>query len=317
MTSYSKPPVIIGSENERKVVIMYKRDDMEYIVEGLVQELIDMKDGSCISTSELADEWVYPSDRFDDLVSEIHNRLMRAARKRGIKFTTPEGYVNATVGLPHNIPYTVHNLSAQEKCPYCGSRNTGRYMYGMPAYSEKLQDKMDRGKVHLAGCGIFLADVGGRSVMTGPMFHCNDCQKDFGEPPLVFLQDQFHAKDLCDITEKITFAVVQERGGSYEMSMERTEDGAAVNSFEMFHPDKHITDKKISQRKWEGLLHKLFYRYHVHEWKKNYHEMNVKDGERRTLSFKLEGDRVRTFKGSNAYPPYWKELNRELRNVIK
>ena len=136
-----------------------------------------MKDGASISTRELADEWVYPGDRFDDdLVFEIHNRLMRAARKRGIKFTTPEGYENATVGLPHNIPYTVHNLSAQEKCPYCGSRNTGRYMYGMPAYSEKLQDKMDRGKVHLAGCGIFLADVGGRSVMTGPMFHCNDCK---------------------------------------------------------------------------------------------------------------------------------------------
>lgn len=58
------------------------------------------------------------------------------------------------------------------KCPKCNSKNVGKYLYGLPDYNEKLQKKMDKGKIIIAGCCI----DGGE-----PLYHCNECQLDWGE----------------------------------------------------------------------------------------------------------------------------------------
>jgi primosomal protein N' len=37
------------------------------------------------------------------------------------------------------------------KCPNCGSKSIAEILYGMPAYSEDLQKKMDEGTMFLGG----------------------------------------------------------------------------------------------------------------------------------------------------------------------
>ncbi len=59
---------------------------------------------------------------------------------------------------------------ATKVCPRCNSVNTCRIMYGMPAYTPELEQKLEAGKVHLGGCIIEL---------DSPNRHCNDCELDF------------------------------------------------------------------------------------------------------------------------------------------
>ncbi len=40
------------------------------------------------------------------------------------------------------------------KCPSCGFSPVASIFCGMPAYDEKLQEKMDEGRVVLGGCCI-------------------------------------------------------------------------------------------------------------------------------------------------------------------
>ena len=54
------------------------------------------------------------------------------------------------------------------KCPECGSDNIAEVLYGMPAFSEELQARINAGEVVLNGCEIVLGD---------PMypFECQNC----------------------------------------------------------------------------------------------------------------------------------------------
>ena len=57
------------------------------------------------------------------------------------------------------------------KCPKCGSKNIGRYIYGLLAFFRWASQKVVRGKIILGGC----------IIMEGaPKYHCNDCDEDFG-----------------------------------------------------------------------------------------------------------------------------------------
>lgn len=57
------------------------------------------------------------------------------------------------------------------KCPKCGSKNIGRYMYGLPVFSDELLKEVDSGKIILGGCCI---------MDDAPKYHCNACNEDFG-----------------------------------------------------------------------------------------------------------------------------------------
>ena len=61
---------------------------------------------------------------------------------------------------------------AEVVCPYCGSQNIAHLIYGMPAFTEELQRKLDEGKVALGGC-VFEYD---RPIL---LYHCNDCGEEF------------------------------------------------------------------------------------------------------------------------------------------
>ena len=71
------------------------------------------------------------------------------------------------------------NLTTNEKqivvrkpqtCPVCGSKKIASYMYGMPAFSVTLEEKIKDGKIILGGCCISDHD---------PDYACLECKTDF------------------------------------------------------------------------------------------------------------------------------------------
>lgn len=56
------------------------------------------------------------------------------------------------------------------KCPYCGSTNIARILYGLPTFSSKLDEDIKMGKIVLGGCCEGIDD---------PKRHCNDCNRIF------------------------------------------------------------------------------------------------------------------------------------------
>lgn len=56
---------------------------------------------------------------------------------------------------------------------------------------------------------------------------------------------------------------------------------------------------------------------YLHEWKKRYVDYGILDGTQWELIIRLAGNRVRTYSGSNDYPPYWPELKRLFQTLIK
>lgn len=57
------------------------------------------------------------------------------------------------------------------RCPNCGSDNIAEILWGLPAFTDELQEKLSEGKVVLGGCCVSLDD---------PKYKCNDCTHRFG-----------------------------------------------------------------------------------------------------------------------------------------
>ena len=55
------------------------------------------------------------------------------------------------------------------KCPKCGGK-VARILYGMPAFTKKLQTDLDAGRVILGGCEI---------VENMPTWQCTNCGQEF------------------------------------------------------------------------------------------------------------------------------------------
>jgi len=53
-----------------------------------------------------------------------------------------------------------------DTCPDCGSNKVARILWGMPAWSPKMQNEIDQGKLILGGCVVSDRD---------PKWQCVDC----------------------------------------------------------------------------------------------------------------------------------------------
>ena len=67
-------------------------------------------------------------------------------------------------------------------CPSCGSTNTAKILYGMPAFSDELQLELREGLTVIGGCCI-LVDEDGNNV--SPTHRCNTCGNEFVRPKRV------------------------------------------------------------------------------------------------------------------------------------
>lgn len=58
-------------------------------------------------------------------------------------------------------------LEKPAKCPECGSARIAKILYGLPAFSEKLEAEMKAGRITLGGCCVTDDD---------PVWQCTDCK---------------------------------------------------------------------------------------------------------------------------------------------
>ena len=295
---------------------IHSKEDLQYIVEDLIEELRECEDGTAIDTVHLLKSAGYDMSEFshDDLF-DIHFMLFRKAKENHITLdmSAHDGLVE---GLPFHLDYIVHNKKAQIKCPYCSSINTARILYGLPVFSEEFQKKLDNGKFAIGGCSISGVPADGGMIQTDPTRVCNNCKKKFGKPPLIISREMDSAEDYRSIVKSIYFSVGGFFQGNTKVTITRNKKGALVE-VEKTHSMEEIPDRQITKKKWNRILNSLYDKMYLHEWKKTYYDFDVLDGEQWELKIRLTGNRRRNYEGSNAYPPYWPELTKLFREYTK
>ena len=197
-----------------------------------------------------------------------------------------------------------------DKCPRCGSKKTAEIIYGYPAFDEEFNQKLSSGEWVLGGCCIASVEVNGRSVNIMPSRRCFACKRDFGREPILVTKKKDMAEDYRDIVRGIRFMIGGYFGGSTEVLIGKNDQGAQV-SVSFYRSDElPVADRQISETEWKKIVNKLYGKLYLHEWKKDFTDTNVLDGTQWELGISLTGRRKRIYSGSNAYPPYWKELLR-------
>lgn len=290
----------------------YTNAELRDIAEELVEELRELDDGTAISTWKLLQTSGYDEEDACkmDLIY-LHDYLAKAAKRNHIILDMPMN-VGEVEGRPHELEYIVYNKRAQIKCPYCGSINTARIIYGYPLYTEEMERKLHDGKWTLGGCVINSYEIDGGRVSTDPRRECNDCKKRFATNPVLVAPKKGIAEDYRDIVTCISFELEEYRnpGQGTRIEIRRNNKGALVKVCHLFMEQEY----QISETRWYKILDKLYCDMYLHEWKKKYDTKGlgyvVMDGEHWTLDVTFTGRRKRTYRGDNAYPPYWKEMLR-------
>lgn len=294
------------------------KNELRYIAEDLVEELREMPDGTEITSCQLLKVGGYDPQEFEffDLM-DYHQYLFRAARANHITLDMSK-HENKVEGLPFNLDFVVRNKKAQIKCPYCGSRNTARILYGMPAFSDELQAKLDSGKLHLGGCCISgVPDGNGGMINLDPARYCNNCHKEFAKPPYLVSKDHSGAEAYRDIVTEVCFSYGGFFQGHTEIRITRKPDGAHVCISQFPIGGEPVQDKEITTLRWMRLVDRLYSELFIHEWKKAYDNYEILDGEQWSLEITMTNRRKRTYHGSNAYPPYWSELKALYRPFLR
>ena len=187
------------------------------------------------------------------------------------------------------------------KCPRCGGKDTAPIMYGMPAFDDELERALADHKIVLGGCCISDAD---------PKYHCFQCNKDVGTPPVLLSKRGLERYE--DIITSIRFSDGGFFSGYPEVLMKKVKETILVDVRPGFATDG-LLHREIPESEWHKIISKLYKRLYIHEWKKRFVDPGVLDGEQWELEIHLVGGRKRTYYGSNAYPPLWKELKNVFR----
>lgn len=290
-------------------------EDLKEIGRSFIEDLRECEDGTSVTTWQLVMEAGYDETDFEwgDLFV-VHRALFDAARKNHITLDM-SAHRDMDEGMPYHLDFIVRNKKAQIKCPHCGSTNTARYIYGYPLFSDKMQKNLDAGKWILGGCGIDSVEMDGKRVELMPTRKCNDCSKDFGKAPILFTPKKNLVEDYRDIVTAIKFSIGGFLTGRTEVTIRKNKDGACVEEMHLFDSNLPTEPKQISKAKWHNIVNKLYDEMYLHEWKKSYVDDSVLDGTQWELQIKLTNNRVRNYGGSNAYPPYYKELRKLLLNI--
>ena len=290
--------------------ISMNKTELRHIAESLIEELREMPDGTEITSGYLLRHYAGISEELEfNEMFDYHESLFRAAKANHITLDMSK-HDNKVEGLPWNLDFAVRNKKAQIKCPYCGSKNTARIIYGMPAFSDELQEKLDSGKIRLGGCCISgVPDEDGGMISLDPGRWCNDCHKKFAGPPYLVSKDRSSAEAYSDIVTGIRFSIFGYLSGAMDIELKKRPDGALVLVHSVPFGKEPVPDRHITNLRWMRLVNHLYNDLYLHEWNKSYSpEGMILDGEYWTLEISLTDRRKRTYRGSNAYPPYWAEL---------
>ena len=300
----------------------FTRIELRYTVENLVEELRERDNGSSVTVKGLLKDCEYDISDYNknDLII-LEDLLLKLSKSNKIKLTVKNeaGKSNKT----DDKVYLVDNLKAQIKCPHCGSTDTAEIIYGMPAFSERMQKKLDKKKWTLGGCCISLVKVGESEVNVGAKRLCNKCKKGFGTAPVIYDKATFIGEDYRDIVTSLKFSIGGFFGGHTEIKISKNDKGAIVNidnrRFDLSHDEffDSLNPKQITSLKWERILNKLYNEMYLHEWKKRYEDPEVVDGTSWELVVTMTNRRKRTYNGINDYPPYWNEFKKIFREYTR
>lgn len=106
-------------------------------------------------------------------------------------------------------------------------------------------------------------------------------------------------------------------GGYPEVLAIKGKDGITLDVRPGFKEPEAYLQRMLTEQEWNKLMDRLFSKLYLHEWKKNFVDPDILDGEQWELELKLTGGRVRNYGGSNAFPPYWAELKTTFRPFFK
>lgn len=193
-----------------------------------------------------------------------------------------------------------------KKCPKCGSRHIAPILYGMPAFDEEMARQIKNKELVLGGCCI-----SGRE----PRYHCFGCGRDVGTPP-IFVRNG-REEDYRDIVTGIVFSDGGYFGGYQEISIKKSKGKIMLEVIPAFSMPESFLQREMTEKEWNRLLDRIYSKLYVHEWKKNFIDPTIMDGEQWELTLKLTGGRQRRYSGSNAFPPYWRELKSTFRPFFK
>ena len=215
-------------------------------------------------------------------------------------------------------------VKIEQKCPYCGSMNIAKYLYGYPLLDDEMEEKLRSGRLVLGGCCMDTAGDAENIVLLDPSHRCNDCEKDFGRPPVIVSEDRRTVEYYTDIVMSIELNISRFPMGGRDIYIEKNDDGALVrvdrlprqiqslreSEPEMFEGMAEPVDLQISGMKWNELLNTLYNDMHLHEWNEAYDNYDILDGTQWSLEISLTNERKIRYHGSNDYPPYWMQLNK-------
>ena len=155
---------------------MIDKEEFDWLVDEMVEELRDLPNKSIFTIGDLLKSTYDYIDERDIDMFDLYEKVFKIAKENRMRIRCADKIIKddegniCPTGTPYNLKYRIYNLDAQYKCPYCGSTNTAKILYGMPAFSLELQDKIKRGKIVLGGCCVADND---------PDRQCNDCEKEF------------------------------------------------------------------------------------------------------------------------------------------
>ena len=279
------------------------------IVETLIEELREMQNGTEATIVQLVSKCGYDARQLerDDQMLTIYSESVKAARKAHITLDW-SAYKDMVVGLPYNIPFVVKNARAQIKCPRCGSINTARILYGMPAMDEELERKINAGKIYIGGCCITGFDE---------KYYCNACKKKFGA--VAQIKNDEEIEFLADAVAGFTFSRTEylQPFQPTQVTITKTAMGAHVKASGAADDLPFESEYNISKKKWDSLVDALYYELFLNDWKHHYNDYDVLDGEEWQLTIKFTERRKSTYTSMNGFPPYWGELVKLIKPFMK
>ncbi len=295
----------------------WSKEEIISFAKDLIDELRECDDGAVTSTAKLLANWGYDTCDYTVLslpvLFEIHNTMLCLAKENHISLTSP--YDEMPVGLPFYQDFVVKNEKARIKCPFCGSTDTARILYGLPAFNDAMEKKLNEGKLILGGCCIQTVNVNDTNVQVDPARKCNKCRKKFGTPPVLISKDRKSGEWYRDIITSVTFEVGGYFGGYTKTLVSKIYNGALVLVTKPYEDESTATTLKITPKRWNKLIDKLYEHMFVHEWKKKYVDPGVLDGTQWSLDVEMTDGRKCSYHGSNEFPPYWEELVKAFKEV--
>ena len=184
---------------------------------------------------------------------------------------------------------------AKRRCPICGGNNTARILWGLPAWTPELEEKLNNKSIVLGGCCISGND---------PSYYCNDC-----EANIIFPTDREEAE-----TVFFEFGIGGFFDGYQKMEVEKKDDAFTAKYFPAFGSEDSAFEIRLTSDEFRTFIHKV-YATSLLEWKEEYVDPYVLDGTQWEITIRYTDGKAQKWYGSNAYPPLWKRFIKAVNSL--